>query len=245
MSLLYPQSRIVPAGDRAVTVEVGEGIAVEVNRRVRALGLAIQQAQAAGVEEVVPAYRSLLVYYDPLRLSFTDLEAHLRDMEGRLSEAPADAPRVVELPTVYGGENGPDIDYVAEHAGLSVQEVVEVHSSADYLVYMMGFTPGFTYLGGLSERIVTPRLETPRTAIPAGSVGIAEAQTGVYPMTSPGGWRLIGRTPVPLFDPHREPPVLVEPGEYVRFVPVSAEDARRIEDQVRAGTFQATAHPVE
>ena len=245
MALLYPQARIVPAGDRAVTVEVGEGIAVEVNRRVRALGLTIQQAEAAGVEEVVPAYRSLLVYYDPARLSFTDLEAHLREMEGRLAETPALAPRVVELPTVYGGGDGPDLDYVAEHAGISVQEVVEVHSSADYLVYMMGFTPGFTYLGGLSERIVTPRLETPRTAIPAGSVGIAEAQTGVYPMESPGGWRLIGRTPVPLFDPHREPPVLVEPGEYVRFVPVSPEDARRIEEQVKAGTFQATAHPVE
>ena len=245
MSLLYPQARIVPAGDRAVTVEVGEGIAVEVNRRVRSLGLAIQQAAAAGVEEVVPAYRSLLVYYDPLSLSFTDLEAHLRDMEGRLAGTPAQAPRVVELPTVYGGDDGPDLDYVAEHAGISVQEVVEVHSSADYLVYMMGFTPGFTYLGGLSERIVTPRLETPRTAIPAGSVGIAEAQTGVYPMQSPGGWRLIGRTPVPLFDPHREPPVLVEPGEYVRFVPISPEDAQRIEEQVQAGTFQATAHPVE
>ena len=245
MALLYPQARIVPAGDRAVTVEVGEGIAVEVNRRVRSLGLTIQQASAPGVEEVVPAYRSLLVYYDPARLSFADLEAHLRDMEGRLAESPAQSPRVVELPTVYGGENGPDLPYVAEHAGISVQEVVEVHSSADYLVYMMGFTPGFTYLGGLSERIVTPRLETPRTAIPAGSVGIAEAQTGVYPMESPGGWRLIGRTPVPLFDPHREPPVLVEPGEYVRFVPVSPEDALRIEEQVREGTFQATAHPVE
>ena len=245
MSLLYPQSRIVPAGDRAVTVEVGEGIAVEVNRRVRALGLTIRQAAAAGVDEVVPAYRSLLVYYDPARLSFADLEAHLRDMEGRLADAPADAPRVVELPTVYGGEYGPDIDFVAEHAGLSVQEVIDVHSGPDYLVYMMGFTPGFTYLGGLSERIVTPRLETPRTAIPAGSVGIAEAQTGVYPMTSPGGWRLIGRTPVPLFDPHREPPVLVEPGEYVRFVPIAAEDARGIEERVRAGTFQPTEHPVE
>ena len=245
MSLLYPQSRISPAGDRAVTVEVGEGIAVEVNRRVRALGLAVQQAGAPGVEEVVPAYRSLLVYYDPARLSFAALEAHLRDMEERLAETPAQAPRVVELPTVYGGEDGPDLDFVAEHAGISAQEVVDVHSSADYLVYMMGFTPGFTYLGGLSERIITPRLETPRTKIPAGSVGIAEAQTGVYPMESPGGWRLIGRTPVPLFDPHREPPVLVEPGEYVRFVPISPEDVRQIEEQVRAGTFQATAHIVE
>ena len=245
MSLLYPQSRISPAGDRAVTVEVGEGIAVEVNRRVRALGLAVQQAGAPGVEEVVPAYRSLLVYYDPISLSFTDLQAHLREMEGRLAETPAQAPRVVELPTVYGGEDGPDLDFVAEHAGISAQEVVDVHSSADYLVYMMGFTPGFTYLGGLSERIITPRLETPRTKIPAGSVGIAEAQTGVYPMESPGGWRLIGRTPVPLFDPHREPPVLVEPGEYVRFVPISPEVVRQIEEQVRAGTFQATAHMVE
>ena len=147
---------------------------------------------------------------------------------------------MVEIPTLYGGEYGPDLDHVADHNGLTPEEVIQIHSSADYLVYMMGFTPGFPYLGGMSENIATPRLQTPRTAIPAGSVGIAEQQTGVYPIESPGGWQLIGRTPVQLFDPQRDPPVVVEAGDFIRFAPITETTYYVVQQQVQVGSYQLT-----
>ena len=140
--------------------------------------------------------------------------------------------RVVELPVLYGGEYGPDIEKVAEHAGMAVDEMIGLHSGTGYLVYMLGFTPGFPYLGGLDDRLATPRVATPRLRIPAGSVGIAESQTGVYPLTSPGGWNIIGRTPLALFDPTREPPSLLAPGDVVRFVPLDGpEEYARVAEE--------------
>jgi KipI family sensor histidine kinase inhibitor len=145
---------------------------------------------------------------------------------------------VVHIPTLYGGEYGPDLEFVAQHAGLTTEEVVSVHSGSDYLTYMMGFSPGFPYLGGLSNTLTTPRLETPRTEIPAGSVGIADSQTGVYPLASPGGWRLIGRTPFKLFDPGADPPSLLKAGDYVRFVPMATEEEYLdVRQQVEGGRF--------
>jgi KipI family sensor histidine kinase inhibitor len=145
----------------------------------------------------------------------------------------------VQIPTLYGGEYGPDLESVAAHAGLTQARVVSLHSETDYLVYMMGFTPGFPYLGGLPEELFTPRLETPRARIPAGSVGIAEGQTGVYPVVSPGGWRLIGRTPLKLFDPERDPPSLVSAGDHVRFVPLAGEDEyKSILDLDESGEYE-------
>ena len=229
---VYQHLRFLPAGDKALVVELGGSISQEINRRVRSLLLAIETQGVPGIIELVPSYRSVLVYYDPLRLSLVDLEERLADLELDLEEAPSDMPSVIEVPTVYGGEHGPDLEYVAEHAGLSPAEIIHIHSSTDYVVYMMGFTPGFMYLGGMSEKITTPRLLTPRTAIPAGSVGIAETQTGVYPIESPGGWQLIGRTPIQLFDPRRDPPVLVEVGDYIRFVPVAEEAYHDIQIQI-------------
>ena len=146
---------------------------------------------------------------------------------------------------MYGGEYGPDLGVVAEHNGLSEAEVVRIHSGSDYLVYMMGFTPGFAYLGGMSDKIATPRLQTPRPAIPAGSVAIAEQQTGVYPVESPGGWQLIGRTPTQLFAPGREPPVLVEPGDYLRFVPVNEPEYANIQNEIRSGTYEFTTRTMD
>jgi KipI family sensor histidine kinase inhibitor len=188
--------------------------------------------------DLVPSYRSLLVYYDPLHTSLPELEERLTALEQDLDQAVLNAPRVVEIPTLYGGEYGPDIGQVAKHNGLAPEEVIQIHSAGEYLVYMMGFTPGFPYMGGMSERIATPRLQTPRTAIPAGSVGIAEQQTGVYPIESPGGWQLIGRTPVQLFDPQREPPVVVTVGDYIRFTPITEETYHDIQRQVRTGSYQ-------
>jgi KipI family sensor histidine kinase inhibitor len=221
---MYRQPRFLPAGDRALCVELGDVISPEINHRVRSLFLAVEQQSISGIMDVVPAYRSILVYYDPMRIAPSELEAQLRALNDRLESVVVESPKVVAVPTVYGGEYGPDLEYVARYSGLSTEEVVRIHSGTDYLVYMMGFTPGFTYLGGMSERIATPRLQTPRVAIPAGSVGITEQQTGVYPIESPGGWQLIGRTPIRIFDPDRDPPVAVEPGDYMRFVPVSESE---------------------
>jgi KipI family sensor histidine kinase inhibitor len=158
-------------------------------------------------------------------------------MEGPLGDGALVAPRLVEIPTLYGGEFGPDLGDVAEHNGISDAEVIKIHSGADYLVYMMGFLPGFPYLGGMSERIATPRLKTPRSAIPAGSVAIAERQTGIYPVESPGGWRIIGRTPISLFDPSREPPVEIEPGDYLRFVQVDESEYADVQSRIWSGTY--------
>ena len=137
------------------------------------------------------------------------------------------------------------MDIIAKHAGLTEEEVIRIHSSMDYLIYMLGFLPGFTYLGGLDERIHTPRLQTPRVRIEAGSVGIGGSQTGIYPLDSPGGWNLMGKTPVKTYDPDREVPILVEAGEYIRFVPVTEEEYLRIEEEVRNGTYQVTIHEEE
>jgi inhibitor of KinA len=232
-----PRPRYLVAGDSALVVEFGDTIDPAINRRVRALFLAIESAQVPGVRDLVPTYRSLLVSYDPRQTTFEPLQATLAQLEGDLAAAAIPPPRVVEIPTTYGGVFGPDIGFVAEHNRLTEADVVSIHAGSDYLVYMMGFSPGFTYLGGMSERIAAPRLKTPRTAIPAGSVGIAQQQTGIYPVESPGGWQLIGRTPVSLFDPARVPPVVVEAGDYIRFVPVSADDYATIERDLRAGTW--------
>ena len=151
------------------------------------------------------------------------LQAKVSELYLDLEDQTVDEPRTVEMPTLYGGEYGPDLEFVAEHAKLTPQQVIDIHSGAEYLVYMMGFSPGFPYLGGLSERLATPRLESPRLAIPAGSVGIAESQTACIPVASPGGWRLIGRSPVRMFDAEAEPPSRLAAGDYVRFVPIASE----------------------
>ena len=236
---MYDKPRFLPAGDQALVVELGDVVDPDLNRRVHNLTAAIQEAGVAGVIDLVPTYRSLLVYYDSLGTSMADLQKEIEGLEGALGEHPKERPRVVQVPTRYGGDHGPDLEFVVQHTGLAVEKVVSLHSGTDYLVYMMGFNTGFPYLGGLDERLATPRLETPRTEIPAGSVGIAEGQTGVYPMASPGGWRLIGRTPLKLFDAKREPPALLTAGDYIRFIPIATdEEYDDIDSLVRGGTYE-------
>jgi len=229
--------RVLPAGDRALVVEYGATIDAQVNARVRGLAATLDATAPPGIIETVPTYRSLMVHYDPLRLAVSDLERILLAADAGLADEAVPARRTVEMPVVYGGEFGPDLADVAAHHGLSEDDVVAIHAATDYLIFMMGFMPGFPYLGGLSPRIATPRLSTPRAVVPAGSVGIAGHQTGIYPTDSPGGWRLIGRTPVRLFDTARTPPVLFEAGDYLRFIPVSARESAEIARRVASRAF--------
>lgn len=220
-----------------MVVEFGAEIDPDLNSLVHRTTAAIERAQLDGVIELVPTYRSLMLHYDPSLTRPDTLQQAILSLEVSDSGEATDR-RVVEIPTLYGGEYGPDIGFVAENAGMSESEVIEIHSGTDYLVYAMGFSPGFPYLGGLDPRLNTPRLTTPRTLIPGGSVGIAETQTGAYPVASPGGWQLIGRTPLRLFDPESDPPVVINAGDRVRFIPLEDEDSYlEVERQVQDGSY--------
>jgi inhibitor of KinA len=208
---------IAPLGDSALLITVGAAIDEATHRRVRAVTQRIERAGIPGVIELVPAYASVAVHYDPLRLSCDAATAQLAPLLEHLDAADPLPPRVVEIPVRYGGDDGPDLADLAERHGLSPAEVVRIHTGGDYLVHLIGFAPGFPYLGGLDERLATPRRETPRTRVPAGSVAIGGGQTGVYPFESPGGWHLIGRTPLAMFDVHRDPPAMLSAGDRVRF----------------------------
>jgi len=216
-----------PAGDHALLAVFGDEIDLATNHRVHALDRLLQAEPFPALVETVPTYTSILIYYDLMSSDYVHTLAAVKEKVGRIGEEIELAPHKVEIPTVYGGDFGPDIEYVAEQNHLSVEEVIRIHSSRDYPVYMMGFTPGFPYLGGMDERIATPRLESPRTHVPAGSVGIAGKQTGIYPINSPGGWQIIGRTALKLFDPNRESPFLLAPGDLVHFVPVEADAGKQ------------------
>jgi inhibitor of KinA len=213
--------RIVPLGDAALLVQFGEQIEPTLNGRVHALAGLLEASPPEGLIETVPAYAALLVHYDPLLISYTQVRDFLRGKLAHLEETVSHARhkprRRLEVPVRYGGEYGPDLESVARHLHLSAEEVIRLHSESTYTVYMMGFTPGFPYMGILNEALVTPRLETPRTRVPAGTVAIAGSQTGIYPIASPGGWRLIGWTPLTLFDPASDTPFLFAPGDEVKF----------------------------
>lgn len=235
---MYDKTKYLTAGDKGLVIEFGNEISKPINEKIRSMVLAIEKAGLTGLSELVPTYRSLLVYYDPLQWSYQKLVQRLQELEGELNSLQLPQPKVTLLPVLYGGEYGPDLPFVCENTGLTPEEVIDIHTSRDYLIYMIGFTPGFPYLGGMDERIATPRLQNPRTKIPAGSVGIAGSQTGVYPIESPGGWQLIGRTPVKLYDPHRATPVLLAAGDYVRFYSINETEYQEILKQCQDGTYQ-------
>ncbi|WP_300671990.1 5-oxoprolinase subunit PxpB [Desulfoluna sp.] len=216
-----PVFRLV--GDRGLLMELSTTINRQTRQKLRALCASLEICAPVGVVEVIPTYCSLIVAYDPLKTGPEPVERYLRALSERLEKSEAPEPRVVEVPVCYGGDFGEDLDYVASHNGLSPEEVIRIHSGTLYPVYMLGFTPGFPYLGGLSEKIHAPRLATPRTRVPAGSVGIANNQTGIYPIESPGGWQLIGRCPLRLFDLNRRNPFYIKAGDLLRFIPISLE----------------------
>ncbi|MDZ4164648.1 MAG: 5-oxoprolinase subunit PxpB [Smithellaceae bacterium] len=213
-------------GDRGLLVEYGDVIDPLINDRVRRLGLALEKTPPRGLTEYVGTYCSMIIIYDPGLTSVTMLKQAVRELEENLHAMEAPEPAVIRIPVCYGGEYGPDMGYVAEYNSLGTDEVIRLHSEPLYRIYMLGFTPGYPYLGGLPEQLHTPRLPTPRTLVPAGSVGIANAQTGIYSIASPGGWRLIGRTPVKLFSARRERPILLQTGDFLKFYPISPSEFR-------------------
>lgn len=220
---------IRPASDRSLLVTFGAGISLELHHQVFHLTRSLEGVR--GILNLHPAYASVLIEFDPRLVESSAIEALIHQkmlhwkMAAEAEHGTAETPRTVEIPVRYGGEFGPDLDDVARHTGLSRERVVELHSSADYLVYFLGFAPGFAYLGGLPPELTTPRISAPRKHVPAGSVAIGGDQTGVYPIVSPGGWRLIGRTSVKLFDPSAAEPVLLRMGDRLRFIPIAGDPA--------------------
>lgn len=222
------------AGDSTLVVRFGKEISEEINQKVRAFRIATEKHKIKGLIELVPTYCTVYVFYDPLVISTKEIIKQLKAIGEEASEAVLPEPNIVEVPVAYGGEHGPDIENVAKAHDLTVEEVIKRHSGTDYLVYMLGFTPGFTFCGGLGDDLATPRIKDPRLKVPAGSVGIAGKQTGLYAISSPGGWQLIGRTTMRFYNPELEPPCPVKAGDYLRFVPISAEEFEKNRKNVEA-----------
>jgi KipI family sensor histidine kinase inhibitor len=221
--------RFKPSSDQSLLVYFGQEITLQAHERVRRLLRLLELEPIAGIRNLHPAYCSLLVKFDAIRMGHDELEAILRQYLDRLEDVSLPEPRQMEIPVCYGGEYGPDLSDVAALRGLTPAQAIELHASTNYLVYFLGFVPGFAYLGELPEALVTPRLTTPRRRVPAGSVGIAGSQTGVYPFATPGGWRLLGRTPTAMFRTDRDGLSLLSIGDRVRFLPISRDQFTALE----------------
>lgn len=218
--LLFNKPHFRFSGDQGLLMEFGDTIDPLIHETVRAMTIALEHDIPDGVVELMPNYRAVVIKYDPLLTSAMQLQEQLMRIYDNLETIEVPSPKTVELPVCYGNEYGPDLEFVASSHDLSPDEVINIHSQEDYLVYMVGFTPGFPFLGGLPKILHTPRLESPRKKVVAGSVGIANGQTGVYPVESPGGWQLIGRVPLPLFSPEAENPFMISAGDKLRFKPI-------------------------
>ena len=228
----------IPAGDAAIIIRAGNDISVETHYQVRRLVIAIEQLRIPGLLDIVPAYSDVMVHYDPSITNYKALLELLQETSQHADAIELAPPSVMQVPVLYGSEYGPDLTEVAVKNKLSESEVIRIHTSVNYLVYMLGFTPGFCYLGGLNQKIATERRQTPRLKIPAGSVGIAGNQTGIYPIESPGGWQIIGQTPVKLFNPGIEPYFLACAGDFIRFIPIDKAEFLRIRNDVNQGKYQ-------
>ena len=221
---LYTKTHSYLMGDRGLLLEFGDEISREINEKVRRMALAIQARSIEGIIETVPTYRSLLIIYNPIILPIEDLKKRLRGIEEGLQQTPLQEPKLTRIPVLYGGIYGPDLEGVAKYLQTSPEEVIQLHCSKPYLIYMIGFMPGYPYMGELLQDLVVPRLKTPRLVVPKGSVAIAQRQTGIYSMESPGGWQILGRTPVELFDPGKDPPALLQMGDFVQFYEISEKE---------------------
>ena len=232
-------------GDSAIQIEFSQEITPEINSRITAFVEVIKMQKIEGIVDMIPAFCTLLVNYDPRIITYQALLNRLEaliDLDVKVQKTTV---KVFEIPVLYGGENGPDLVHIASSAGLSIDEVIAIHSGNDYLIYMLGFMPGFPYLGGLDTRIHTPRLDNPRLEIPSGSVGIGGEQTGIYPLDSPGGWQLLGRTPIKTYDPDRETPILFDVGDYIRFVQITEAEYDEIVALVEKNEYECVVHTKE
>lgn len=222
------ETEISQISEVSVLIEFGSEISEDINKRIRTFCTYLDKHPFKGMVEYVPAFASVSVIYNPLDIkcefSYEVVKSILKDILFNLDFSCMDEEHIVEIPVCYGGEFGPDIEHVAKINNLTVDEVINIHQDGKYLVYMIGFAPGFPYLGGMSDKIAAPRRESPRTAIPEGSVGIAGMQTGVYPIETPGGWQLIGRTPIKMFDLNKDNKSLLKPGDIAKFYPISYEE---------------------
>ncbi len=237
--------KLLTCGECAVTVEFSREMDPHAGKAAVGLAGELRRRETTGIYEIIPTYRSVTICFDPLTISYKAVKRLISNcMRCRHTEAREKNVRRFFLPVCYGGSYGMDLNDIAQRTGLDPREVVRRHISREYPINMIGFLPGFPYLTGMDSTIAVPRLENPREKIPAGSVGIGGEQTGVYPIDSPGGWRLIGRTPVRLYDPDRTPPVLYNAGDWIRFYPVSEQEYFRIEAAVAAGTYTVETEEV-
>lgn len=231
--------KILVAGEQGIVIDFGGEITVKINRLVQQLVEILNSWEVAGIVEVVPTYRSVFVYYDPLQINRGELTLGIKQFLNQIGkeETKEITRRVIHVPVCYGGVFGPDIDYVVRRTKLTMEEVINIHTSRKYLVYMLGFTPGFPYLGGLDDRLVVPRLKEGRSKIPTGSVGIAGRQTGFYTVESSGEWRLIGRTPLRAFYPENPNPFLFAAGDYLQFKSISVDEFFEIFSKIETGSY--------
>nr|WP_121269506.1 5-oxoprolinase subunit PxpB [Pedobacter schmidteae] len=220
-----------PLGDSAIVMQLGDEISENIQQHISAICSFLEDYSFEGFIEYVPAFTTVTIYYDPLVIDELTTRKMLQEMMEELEEEAIKPEVTIEIPVLYGGTQGPDLSIVAAHAGITETEVIALHKAETYLVYMIGFAPGFPYLGGLNPGIATPRKESPRTKIAAGSVGIAGAQTGIYPIETPGGWQIIGQTPLKLFDVEREPPALLKAGNRLRFVAIDEDEFERMKQE--------------
>lgn len=236
---LMPEVKMLMAGEQGLVADFGNIISENVNNVVQQLAARLNRSQTAGITEVVPTYRSVMVYFDPILIKRSALTAIICDLLGQIIAGIGTPPprRTISVPVCYGGVFGPDMDFVARHTGLSVPEVIAIHTATSYLIYMLGFIPAFPYLGGLSEKLIVPRVSKTRPRIPEGSVGIAARLTGFYTLESAGEWRIIGRTPLKAFNPEASNPFAFTAGDYLRFTSVSVDEFFAIRRQVEKGNY--------
>ncbi|WP_347548335.1 5-oxoprolinase subunit PxpB [Pseudalkalibacillus hwajinpoensis] len=227
-----------PLGEAAVKLTFNEEVSPALNRKIQVFCRELASSSKPGITEWVPAYDSVTIYYEPWNFSYEEITAYLKEVASHNDNEQTKLKSIVTIPTLYGGDYGPDLEELAESKKMNPEDIITLHTKGDYLVNMIGFLPGFPYLSGLDERIAMPRLENPRQTVPAGSVGIAGNQTGIYPLESPGGWNLIGRTPLRLFEPEKEETFLFQPGDYLQFHSVSEEEFRRIQREIEEGTYK-------